>query len=133
MHHTPTASTRSHPHRPNTVTPAASKKLQSNNEPNTANAGIVENRFGGMCASNLDSEGGRGGVDEGGGGKEVRSWTMVERRYIPCVCIVCKWGCTWMKRNESGLTISCARRSVMSDVLSVLFVMRRAWNASEIK
>lgn len=62
-------------HRPKALRPAATKNDMSNSDPKSWYSGIVLNR--------LTSAGSRSGL-VGGGGNDVRSCTIVDKRYIPC-------------------------------------------------
>jgi len=70
--------------------PAARRNDQSNKKPNTSYAGMVVNRFWVVSSDGDGDEGERSWLSKGGGGgKEERIWTRVERRYIPL--IVWEW------------------------------------------
>lgn len=60
------------------VPTADTKNAQSNNEPNTSYAGIVEKRLSPSAGMSVPKS--REGVWAGNGGKVVRSWTRVAMR-----------------------------------------------------
>jgi hypothetical protein len=103
--------------------------MRSKSELNNSQGGMRENRLIGIpvVGTGLSSEVGEG-VERGGGGKEERSCTSVDRRYIPCVVSV-QHGVSEMKGSGNfGQTIRYERTRNITHVPRVFEVTFRAFH-----